>query len=369
MVIYITAGKRLARGFYATGNIPVIHPIWSTAFIRMFTSWVMIVVGESVSAVLAIYSIIGFWGQYLYFRAFRISYPNQDPVMPALLMFFLPSIAYWTSAIGKDSLMIFASGLTVYAASRIRVQWSPSAMAQLVAGMGGCLLVRPHVAALLAVSLVVPYLLNKSHRGIAGVLGKLVALPLLLWGLFYLVLQAQTFVALKEMSDASRVLNRVGINSSTGGSMFGGGQSLAQRILYAPFLLFRPFPWEANNLQAMITSLEGVGIFVLLWKRKRKVLASLREFRDDHFVFFVILYSIAMAGMLAGGISNFGLLARQRVMMLAPVMLLICREPSVAVGRFAARAASGSPLPRGWVPDGRVPPSQHLPAANQPPVR
>ena len=46
----------------------------------------------------------GLWGAYFFYRAFCIAFPEGNRGLYGLLVVLLPSIVYWSSAIGKDAL-------------------------------------------------------------------------------------------------------------------------------------------------------------------------------------------------------------------------------------------------------------------------
>ena len=106
------------------------------------------------------------------------------------------------------------------------------------------------------------------------------------------------------------------MHNQIGGSAFGEDESIGTRLVQAPMLMFRPFPWEANNWNALLASLEGLILLSLtLWQRVglyRLFLSArstpLAVFAICFFGIFSIVFSIS--------ISNFGLLTRQRVMVL-----------------------------------------------------
>jgi len=79
------------------------------------------------------------------------------------------------------------------------------------------------------------------------------------------------------------------------------------------FQIFRPFPWEANNLFALITSLElFVIMFVFIYYliKKRKNLK--KNFYKSNFYSFIYLYTIFSSYIYSLN-PNMGDLSRRRV--------------------------------------------------------
>ena len=286
----------------------------------------MILLGQTVAAAMVVFAIIGYWGQYFFYRAFCIAYPTGDRRLAALFCFLTPSLLFWTSAVSKDALILPAVGLCCLGFAKLNARADVRGFSILSLGLGLALIIRPHIAAMLAVSLVVAYLLGQNLAGMNGVVAKAIGVPLLIIGTLYLVTQAQLFMEIADFGSAQKTLNSVAAANRMGGSAFGGA-SLVMRVVYAPFLMFRPFPWEARNLQSVIAAAEGFVLMLVFWRKRYALLRVARTARRDPFIFFVLVYAVEMCVALAGGMTNFGLLVRQRVMMLPPMLLLLCVPP------------------------------------------
>jgi len=132
--------------------------------------------------------------------------------------------------------------------------------------------------------------------------------------------------------------------------MTAANASAGSRLLQAPFLLFRPFPWEVHNFQAAVASIEGWLLFFLLWSWRSDFVAGVKRWRSDSSILFSLIYSILYSVMLAAAFSNIGLMARQRVLMAPFALLLFCTkreqqaERSPNLKRAPAWAGNWSPL-------------------------
>ena len=67
-------------------------------------------------------------------------------VMLCLLVLFLPSLLYWSSALGKDAWSVMGLGICSYGVARVMTQKRFSGLLILAAGLAAVVLVRPHVA-------------------------------------------------------------------------------------------------------------------------------------------------------------------------------------------------------------------------------
>ena len=344
---YWSHGEQIARYLVDSGGWVTLQPFWSTNFITMLTGLLFSVITPSLPAGVIVYSLVSFWGQYLFYRAFLIAFPKGNRRLAAVLIFLLPSIVFWTATIGKDAVICFCLGLTAYAFARLHQRVSPGAFLLLGLGMAGVSLVRPHIAAMLGIAAVLPHLLGRNRQGVAGLVGKVAGVPLLIAGCVLMATQAQSFVGMEDISQTNQVLQRVSAGNLVGGSAFGASQSLLVRVLNTPFLLFRPWPWEVHSLTSVISSLEGLFLLGLFVRNRRSLYAAVRNWRSNPFVFFMLLFSAQLAIILSAAMSNFGLLSRERVMLLPFVMMLFCVHEAPAPARAAVpKKSGGRPAPR-----------------------
>ncbi|MGH9668967.1 MAG: hypothetical protein ACRD3A_02500 [Terriglobales bacterium] len=346
-VLYYGAGVDLSQQFQATGHLVFYQPVWSSNLLRNLVGCLFILTGPCMSAAMVLFALLGLLGQYFLYRTFCIAFPGGDRRLFAMLLFLVPSLVFWPAAVGKDALILLFLGISVHGFARILQ--SPAVRPLLVCGIGllGMLAVRPHIAGMVALAFATCYLLARNPSGLSGTVRKFLVVPLLLATTVFLVDRAKTFVRMEEVSRASEVLERVARNSRMGGSAF-TPDSTATSLLNAPFLFFRPFPWEANSVQAGLASLEGLLLLFLLWRRRREFLAALGHFRANPFVFFVLVYTTQFLLVFSVAINNFGLLARQRVMgipMVAMLMYTGLQRQSRARAPSAARSVPGTTPP------------------------
>jgi len=118
-------------------------------------------------------------------------------------------------------------------------------------------------------------------------------------------------------------------------------------------VLFRPFPIEVGSTQAMVASLEGAFLLVLVVVRIRWVVTAFKSILRLPYVAFAFFY-VGMFVVAYSSISNFGLLARQRVQALPVLLVLLC-VPDRAIAdhvfahRLLARAGTQVLVPAGEV--------------------
>jgi hypothetical protein len=326
-------------------------PFWGTNFITILTGAVYTVVGPSLAFVSVLFGSVAFWGAFFAYRAFVIGCERANRGLAALLIFFLPSLVYWSSSLGKEAIIAFGIGLTAYG---FALATRTLARGFVFAGMGLAVtcLVRPHIAAMLGIALVVPFLFNPNRKGVRTLLMKLLAIPLLIAALFYLLRGASEYVKADSVRTGISAINGEARDSGYGGSAFNTGSSLQARLAMSPFLIFRPFPWEANSVQSAIAAAEGVLLCLLVWKRRSSIKTALRDAKNNGFILFICTFAVIFHVIFASAISNFGLLSRQRTMLLPFCLMLIAYVPGIVQGRPDPEA--GGPVYRRLVPRVRL---------------
>jgi hypothetical protein len=283
-----------------------------------------------------VFSWLGFWGLYLSFRAFRLAMPEGDHRRYALLVFFLPSLVFWPSSLGKEAWMMFTIGIALYGAARILVRLAGGYLL-FAAGLGGTALVRPHVTLLLFGALFAAFLLRRAtwEESTFGPLGKVVGLVVLLAVGTVVVARVADFFNLDQVDAQSveDVLDRTEGRSTTGGSEFTAVRpdSLVEVPGAAVGVLFRPFPWEAGNGQALAASFEGVVLLGLTVLSVRRLATIPRLLVRRPYVTLAVTYTFAFAFAFAS-VGNFGILARQRVQVLPLALVLLALPAPSASG-------------------------------------
>jgi hypothetical protein len=301
--------------------------------ISFFTGIVYAIIGPSKLGGFILFSWLAFWGYFLLYRAFRLGIPEGRARSYGLLLFFLPSLLYWPSSIGKEAWMVFTLGIAGYGAARAFS--GVVARGLTVAGIGLWLmsLVRPHVAGMIAIGLGVAYLIqrrdpsNNLLRPIVRSLGTLVVIVLAV----VMVQKSAEFLNIPRVS-AGGILNE--LEQTAHRSDFGGSEftptivrSPAQLPAAVATVLFRPFPFEADNAQALAASLEAAFLLVLSIVRWRWIWNALKLVRTRPYIgfaaVFVGIFIVAFASF-----PNFGLLARERVQVLPFYLIFLSIPPA-----------------------------------------
>jgi hypothetical protein len=331
---YHYGGVELAMRFRAGNFDTGLASLSGTDFITFFTGIVYTITGPSIFAGFLLYSWLAFGGMFYLYRAFTIAVPDGRWRSYARLLFFMPSMLYWPSSIGKEAWMLLALGLAAFGIARLLTGRPWRGLAVAGAALWMAALVRPHVAGMAVLGLVVAYLLARPPRrlGALGVVVKLFALAALVAVTVVLLGQMQTYLLNKGIDPqdgVGSVLTETTRRTNTGGSNFEApstGQSLARMPYAAVTILFRPFLFEAHNAQAAVTALESTLFLCLLVARRRAVLHAVRHLRQRPYVAFILVYLVLFVFAFSS-IANFGILARERTQLL-PFFLVLLALPA-----------------------------------------
>jgi hypothetical protein len=331
---YHRVGVELAMRFRAGNFDTGLASLSGTDFISFFTGIVYTITGPSIFAGFLLYSWLAFGGMFYLYRAFTIAVPDGNRRSYARLLFFMPSMLYWPSSIGKEAWMLFTLGLAAYGTARVLTgrPWRGMAVAGVALWLAA--IVRAHVSGMVVLGLVMAYLFARPPRrlGALGPAVKLFALAALVVVAVGLLGRTQSYLLEKGIDPqdgVTSVLAETQRRTNQGGSNFQApstGASLAKLPLAAVTILFRPYPFEVHNAQAAITALESSLLLCLAVARRRAIWHAVRHLRRWPYVVFVLVYS-GLFVVAFSSISNFGILARERTQLL-PFFLVLLAVPA-----------------------------------------
>jgi hypothetical protein len=270
-----------------------------------------------------LFATLAFTGSVFFYRAFRTTFPQQRPHLYRLVTFFLPSLLFWPSTLGKEAWTYLGSGLVAYGLAAFFRQVRFSSLVWAVSGLLVVAVVRPHFALLIIMAAGAANLLVYRPTSPGRAVAWLIALGLLVAAGVFLLPRASENVGLDAVSEptleaVTGYYEDLQQRTSTGGSSFVPPVilSFVGPVFAAATVLFRPFPWEAHNTQMMISAFESVAwLGLMIWQR-RTLWNRLRSLTSQPFVAFALLYCVLLIVAL-GAIGNFGILVRQRVALLS----------------------------------------------------
>lgn len=312
-----------------------------TGFIRVLTGAIYAVTGPTIIGGFLVFSFLGFWGLYFFYRAYRIAVPDGDHRRYARLVFFLPSLLFWPSSIGKEAWMCLWLGVAALGAAKA-IARHRGGLPITAVGIAACAIVRPHVALLFFIGFGAAYLLRPSHHhSWLGPIPKVVGILVLLGSSVVLLGEVERYFGVGQLDDggATTVLGIAEERSSGGGSQFDAIEPTtpAGFVLATVTVLFRPFPNEAGNIQAMLAAVEALLLLLLVALAIPRLVPLLWNLRRWSYGTLSLTYTLFFCYAFAS-ISNFGILTRQRVQVLPFLLVLIClpaRRPATVITREA----------------------------------
>lgn len=331
-----------------------------TAATQVITGFIYAIFTPSFLGGFLLFATLAFVGQLLFYGAFRRWFGAEKQRLYALAVLFFPSLIFWPSSIGKDALMVLFLGIAAYGASRLLATYKIITSSLMIgAGLILASRIRPHVAGMLALALVLAILLGKAPAAFRGSPKR----PVMLIGAvagtaFVLLTFSSTFQvgldADRTQTDISGFLEDVSDQTGTGGSAIDGvAITTPSRLPLAVItVLFRPLIHEGTSIQVLASALEGtVMLGLVIWKFpqmwRNKGLLRRKSYMTLCFFYtggFIIGFS---------AIQNLGILARQRVQLLPMFLALIVglgwpepEHPRGQPDQLPAREPRPEPPPR-----------------------
>ena len=236
----------------------------------------------------------------------------------ATITVFLPSISFWTSAIGKDGIAFMATGIALWAALNLRSRYL-----LMIFSVISMLLVRPHMAAIIMFSILISISLDNAihfkQRFLFGMIAFFCTAIMVPLGLSYSGVIGEDGAGgdIIEYVDSRQSYNQEG-----GGAIDISSLGLPMQLFtYA----FRPLPFEAHSAASLIASFDNTFlllIFVLgVFKTINKVRNKSQILLSGH----VMLWSFSIVSwfVLALTTANSGIAVRQKWMFFPIIIFLM----------------------------------------------
>ena len=338
---YTIQGSLLAPDF-RTFNFTLAHAnvrgIVNDGSVSIITGAVMAIVGVNLVATFMVFAWLSFLGTILFYKAFTLTFPSAvaGHRRYAYLIFFLPSILFWTADSSKEAIMTVSLGICAYGIAKV-LRHAPGGFTLLAIGVIPGYLVRPNELMVIlggfAVALMVRSgVSGQRFSGIRRISG------LLFMGLLVGISVYMTIHYLHIGSGAGQLdLQKIGANNSSGsGAGFGSsGVNYHSSPLYLPIdaytVLFDPLGFNAHGTGEYVASLENLillGVFISSYRQLRIIV---RTAFCRPYVMMCLVYSLGFVYAFAG-LGNLGLIYRERVMLL-PFLLVLLSIPRTPKGR------------------------------------
>jgi len=269
----------------------------------------------SFPAVSLIFSFLGLQGMILFFLTANEKIGEQKVFYFNLslleILFLLPNCHFWSSSLGKGSIMMFGIALMMFSLSNFRKRFLYFFLSLMLV-----LVIRPHIVFILLICVEISVLFASNVKMIT----RLVVASIALLSIFLIADFVSTFIK----SDISSVfLENSAIfvkaqllsNSSSGYDVSNYNQFMK---LFT--FLFRPLFFDSPNILGIITSIENLtGIFLFIHLFYLKLNSSTKW---NNFILFSFIFFLVSSFMLAQVSGNLGIAIRQKAQIM-PIFFMV----------------------------------------------
>ncbi len=326
---YVDRGAFLAQnlrsGMFTFANTRIVG-FTGDNMVYIASGIVQTVLGINKLAEFVFFSGVAFLGEVCFLRAFSTSFPEVNPRRYAILIFFLPSLLFWTADISKETIMTLALGLAAYGASRVLMRVN-GGYRFLVPGVAIGIILRPNEVVLLLAGFAVAMLFRttdtrKRLRGARRVLTFVTVVA----GLGFAAYLTQKIF--HTTGSVANVLQQLSKNNSSGkGAGFGSSNvPFSTNPLYYPrdiyTVMFDPLPITAHGKSELLAGLENSVILVIILTSLRQLRCVPRVGRLRPYVLLCLVYSAIFMYAFAA-LGNLGLIYRERTLLLPFVLVLL----------------------------------------------
>lgn len=316
--------------------IPRFGDWWGTPFLIRFSGLVLTVIGPTMRGEFLAFSLLSFLGLYAIAAAFRNTGMDRDRCLWFIgLLWIWPSLWFWPSSVGKEAVLLLAIGLVAlgYVGKDEVIRWVP-----FTADMALAFFLRPHVAAVLALSAMAAHWIAGWERFTPRRFVEAV-LAVVLMIVAIAGMRAQFGLADADLEGMVEFVQYRSEQTLEGGSNIGAVPLGPQGVPLAFINVWmRPFPWEAHNMTAAIAAVELVVLWYLVWRRRRGVLFTVRNWRHNRLLRFAAPLLLVYTLMIGLTFGNLGIIARQRAPVFPFVIVLLAAAPRRVLGELPQAA-------------------------------
>lgn len=289
---------------------------FGTSFIIYFTYFLHNFLGFSYVDQFLIHGFIGYIGLLAFAGSIKQAtlYKSKNIKLLGWVIVFLPSISFWTTALGKDAISFMALGLALWSALDFKKR-----KLLLFFSIFSMFMVRPHIGAALAIAFAFSIIFDKRTSLYIKVFFGTISFIITAFIIPIMI----NYIGLSEadgLSDVDAYVDkRQNSNLSGGSSLDIASMSLPMQMLS---YLFRPLPFEAHTLFALIASLDNIILIYLLILGIVAYLEKSKPSIESNRIFLWVYFFICLM-MLATTTANLGIAMRQKWMFLPCLIFLL----------------------------------------------
>ncbi|PHS64394.1 MAG: hypothetical protein COB09_08475 [Thalassobium sp.] len=288
-----------------------------TQFVNFIVFLMVKTLDLSMSACFLVFNFLGLLGLLLFFSVMTSVAGNKSTIFLVYIIALLPSISFWTSAIGKDALAFLSTGMALWASLYLQARIKLMFIAIVL-----MLLIRPHIGLIMFVALACAFFFDSKvsnrKRLVLVVFSLFVITPLVPAVLSYAGVQERSVAGILSYIEERQQFNMDG----------GGGMDIAQMSLPEKLFayVYRPTVFESRTLYEFAAALDNLVLllltllagfsYVFYSSNKTKVLKS-------GSVVFMMTFAVVCLLVLATTTSNLGISIRQKWMFMPMIIVLL----------------------------------------------
>jgi hypothetical protein len=325
---YDSQGALLATGFrqlnFSLGPAHL-SGIVSDGAVSIVTGVVFAIIGVNQAGAFLVFSWLAFVGIIFFYRAFVLTFSKEGSHRYGYLVFFLPSLVFWTSDVSKEALMVFLLGLTAYGCARILAHRRGGYLFVVVGSVGGAW-IRPNEMLLALGAFTIAMLFRPMSESIRFEPGRRTAALVLLGTMVGLAL----FVTLHFLPGTNGSISLTSIahdNTGTGAGFGSSGVTYSANPVYFPkdvfVVLFDPLPINAHGSGEWLEAAENLVLVAVLLASLRQLVMLPRAALARPYLIMCLAFTAAFAYTFAA-LGNLGLITREATVMLPFFLVLLC---------------------------------------------
>jgi hypothetical protein len=327
---YVSKGAILSNGFrhldfsLAPAHLP---GIVSDGSVSIVTGVVFAIIGVNKLGAFFVFSFFSFVGTIFFYRAFTTTFGRAGSRRYGYLIFFLPTLVFWTSDVSKEAIMTFLLGLTGYGCARILAYRKGGYWLVVLSSAAG-VFIRPNEVLLALGGFTMGMLLRPPNPNVR-LEGPRRTIALVFLGS---LLAAAIYVTLHYLPGVNGSLSLTKINTNNNGGQLGAGFG-SSNISYSPSIwaypkdiysvLFDPLPLTAHGTSEWISAVENTVLLVVVLTSIRRLLLVPRVALARTYVAMCLVFTVAFLYAFAS-LGNAGLIERERAVMMPFFLVLLC---------------------------------------------
>jgi hypothetical protein len=304
-----------AFGYYQKAQMNEWAFSFGTEFVDFFTKVLYEFFGLSFVGLFLVFNLFGVIGLLAFDASLRAATIYKKTIIKILgtVIVLLPSVSFWSSAIGKDSISFMSVCLILWSSINLKRRINILFLSIIL-----MLLVRPHIAFIMMIATAFGILFDP----LTSKKSKIVISSFIIFGVLMLFPFIISFSGYDDALNISGVAEfietRQGFNMEGGGGIDISSMNLFEQLVA---YLFRPFAFEVDNIFSAAAAFDNTILLGMFFVFCINVFSGRKSNLNENRV-LLWLYACLVWTLLAMTTSNMGIALRQK-WMFAPILIYL----------------------------------------------